>query len=116
MRAVLLPSAVVHHDYYDCSSPINRLSRYGENLLVSGDDDGGIRVWDARQVRPTGLFRWEEHEDFVADFYPYERKNALVSAGGDGMLGVWDLRKGKLNAMSDNVEDELLSVCRHPFC
>lgn len=29
---------------------------------------------------------------------------------GDGNLGVFDIRKGSLYAMSDNMEDELLSI------
>src|SRR5688500_2730353 len=38
-------------------------------------------------------------------------QNVLVSASGDGCLGVFDLRKPELYAMSDNLEEDLTSIC-----
>lgn len=36
--------------------------------------------------------------------------NFINFSSGDGCLGVLDIRKGVLEAMSDNLEDELLSI------
>ena len=40
----------------------------------------------------------------------HKESQQIVSVSNDGMLGVMDLRKGKLYAMSDNFEEDLLSV------
>lgn len=37
-------------------------------------------------------------------------KNTLIAVAGDGNLSVWDIRKPKLMAMSDCMDDELLSA------
>lgn len=34
----------------------------------------------------------------------------LIATGGDAYLSVWNMRKGKLDAMSDQQEDELLCM------
>jgi len=78
-----------------------------EWAFATGDDVGGIKIWDVRQQRYVVAL--DEHEDFIADFAFNADTNHLCAAGGDGYLSVWNLRKGVLEAMSDNLEDELLS-------
>ncbi|KAI7881379.1 WD40 repeat-like protein [Lichtheimia hyalospora FSU 10163] len=60
--------------------PLNALLCLNENILATGDDDGVIKVV----------------------------LNAMIR--GDGYLSTWDIRKPDVAAMSDNMEDELLSV------
>lgn len=55
-------------------------------------------------------------QDFIADFALSAEQHTLLSAGGDGRLGVYDLRKWRMVAMSDEQEDELLSVCIMKAC
>eukprot|EP00898_Chlorokybus_atmophyticus_P003729 jgi/Chlat1/4357/Chrsp29S04512 len=90
------------------SSPINRLCEVSETTLASGDDDGCVKVWDTRQRQCCCSI--DAHEDFVADMVFSESTGLLLGAGGDGVLSVSNLRKGKLEAQSENVEDELLSI------
>ncbi|KAI4208239.1 MAG: hypothetical protein LQ346_000119 [Caloplaca aetnensis] len=66
------------------------VSKRGEELLVSGSDDGYICIWDPRQKRSV--------EDIATDF-PItsialaEAGNELYSGGIDNDIKVWDMRK-----------------------
>ncbi|KAL9021949.1 MAG: hypothetical protein Q9185_000820 [Variospora sp. 1 TL-2023] len=66
------------------------VSKRGEELLVSGSDDGYICIWDPRQKRSI--------EDIGTDF-PItsialaEAGNELFSGGIDNDIKVWDMRK-----------------------
>ena len=109
--------------------PETAISRQG--LLVSGDDIGGVRVWDPRLMgtdgpdnklkkKPTGcLFSWKEHEDYVSSIDHSADGMTLLSASADGTLCVYDLRmaqqpsvyeKDKIVRRSDVQDDELLSL------
>ncbi|KAJ2961079.1 hypothetical protein NQZ79_g3612 [Umbelopsis isabellina] len=89
-------------------SPINKVKRLNEKLLATGDDMGIIKIWDTRS---HGLIHeYNEHSDFIADMAFSTAKNTLIAVAGDGNLSVWDIRKPKLVAMSDCMDDELLSA------
>lgn len=49
-----------------------------ENMLVSGDDEGTIRLWDLRQQKMA--FEWKEHNDFVSSMALRREQNILLSA------------------------------------
>ena len=76
-------------------------------MLASGDDDGGIKLWDVRSRTAAGCL--SAHEDFISDLCLAGEQHVLLSTSGDGRLGVWDLRASKLIARSEDSEDELLS-------
>ncbi|KAI7850040.1 WD40-repeat-containing domain protein [Circinella umbellata] len=61
-------------------NPLNALLCLNERMLATGDDQGVIK------------------------------KYLLFFIRGDGYLSTWDIRKPNVYAMSDNMEDELLSV------
>jgi len=86
-------------------SGINALLVYDTNIFT-GDEDGTVKVWDDRSKRNVRTF--SENEDFISDFA--YKGNMLLCPSADGTLSIFDLRKGKLEAMSDNIEDELLSI------
>lgn len=109
--------------------PENTISNQG--LLVSGDDIGGVRVWDPRLMgkdgpdnklkkKPTGCtFSWKEHTDYVSGIDHSADGMTLLSASADGTLCVYDLRmalqpsvyeKDKIVRRSDIQDDELLSL------
>ncbi|EIN14495.1 WD40 repeat-like protein [Punctularia strigosozonata HHB-11173 SS5] len=92
-------------------SPINRMRKLTQHTLVSGDDDGVIKLWDNR--KPDGAIRaYTHHFDFISDFLYLDNKKHLVSTSGDGTLSVVDIRSKKTEpyAQSEDQEDELLSV------
>jgi len=91
------------------SSGVNALHILNENCVISGDDDGEIKVWDVRTGAPVMSVR--SHEDFISSFAVGPDGDTIISGSGDGMLGVHSMRSGKLLAMSDNMEAEVLSLC-----
>ncbi|OZJ04549.1 hypothetical protein BZG36_02694 [Bifiguratus adelaidae] len=88
--------------------PINTLVKIGDHMLGTGDDAGVIKIWDVR--KPEAVQTYSEHSDFISDMSWVDTKRQLIATGGDGYLSVWDIRKPNVAAMSDNLEDELLSV------
>ncbi|GLD97506.1 hypothetical protein PINS_up006196 [Pythium insidiosum] len=89
-------------------APVNRLHAISNDVIVSGDDQGCIKVWDTRQHRSVG--GWKEHTDFISGFATNPAVDHLLATGGDGRLSAYDLRKNVLAGKSDELDDELLSV------
>ncbi|KAI9858898.1 MAG: hypothetical protein M1813_007200 [Trichoglossum hirsutum] len=77
---------VGHEEVINCMD----VSRRGEEVLVSGSDDGYIGIWDPRQ---------KEAVEFIETEFPVtaialsEVGNELYSGGIDNDIKVWDLRK-----------------------
>lgn len=75
-----------HEDIINCMDT----SRRGEEVLVSGSDDGCIGLWDARQKQAI---------DFIETEFPItaialsEAGNELYSGSIDNDIKVWDIRK-----------------------
>ena len=86
------------------------------NLLVTGDEQGGVSLWDARSARQKPILWWNEHEDYISDFDYHN--NTLLASSADCTLSVMDLRmatadrskKHEAFRKSDDQVDELLSV------
>ncbi|KAL8388290.1 hypothetical protein RB595_009334 [Gaeumannomyces hyphopodioides] len=66
------------------------ISRRGDELLVSGSDDGTIGIWDPRKKNAV---------DYIETGFPItavamsEAGNAIYSGGIDNDVKVWDVRK-----------------------
>ena len=90
--------------------PINTLSLTGPHGVATGDDGGAVKVWDVRQ-RAVAL-SFFEHTDLINDMLFVDASDGptLCVGSGDGCLSIFDLRKGRLAALSDNQDDELLSL------
>lgn len=75
-----------HEEIINCLD----VSRRGEEVLVSGSDDGSIGFWDPRQKRAV---------DYTETDYPItsialaEAGNELYTGGIDNDIKVWDMRK-----------------------
>ncbi|CAJ0641329.1 1607_t:CDS:2, partial [Entrophospora sp. SA101] len=78
-------------------NPINCIKLLNENLLVTGDDDGIIKLWDLRSE--SNVMEYSEHEDFISDLDFSSDSRTLIS-----------VRRPNLVAMSDEQDDELLSI------
>lgn len=71
--------ATTTHSYFCVSSaPINSLLLVDENVLVTGDDTGGIRMWDQRKEGP--LMDMRQHEEYIADMALDPAKKLLLTA------------------------------------
>lgn len=117
--------------------PFQKDGEAGTPLLATGDDCGGIRIWDERlcggnsnnmqfsNKRPRGcVLEWNLQEDYISgiEYSPHSNgknmdgNNLLLATSADGSLGVYDLRMNKgavedSTRKSDHLDDELLSLC-----
>ena len=75
-----------HEEIVNCLAVVPR----GEEMLVSGSDDGCVGIWDARTKRAV---------DFMETAFPItstavsEAGNEIFTGGIDGDVAVWDVRK-----------------------
>ncbi|GMH35218.1 hypothetical protein BSKO_03086 [Bryopsis sp. KO-2023] len=92
-----------------CENGISRLLAIKENLVVSGEDDGCIKLWDARQRHCCGEI--PDLDDFVSDMAYKASVHSLVASSGDLTITINDLRKFKC-IESSNPEN----CCDEPLC
>lgn len=62
--------------------------------VISGADDGVIRIWDADTGDQTGVLA--AHEGWVLGVTPSPDNHTLLSVSADMTLAIWDLRDGSL--------------------
>lgn len=79
----------------------------GQNMVVTGDDEGYVKVWDLRQSKKAMQYR--AHEDYITDTACREGRNMLLASSADGHMSAFDLRHQK-EKISELQEDELLSM------
>ncbi|KAJ1907220.1 WD domain repeat-containing protein 55 [Coemansia sp. IMI 209127] len=89
-------------------SPLNLIHYVNEQIMATGDEAGGVKLWDVRKNKPA--FSYAEHVDYISDMVFNEPKRHLLTTSGDGCLSVYDVRKAKPLHVSANQDDELLSV------
>lgn len=93
------------------SQPIYTCEYLSKDALVTGDDDGMIKIWDLRSK--SCIYEVHEQKDGTITGMTYDsQKSYLLSTSNNGTLGVYDLRKSnnskeKLYALSDVMEEEL---------
>lgn len=75
-----------HEEIINCLD----ISRRGQELLVSGSDDGTIGIWDPRQKEAIDYFETEFPITAVA---LSEAGNEIFSGSIDNDIKVWDIRK-----------------------
>ena len=111
-----------------------------ENVLATGDDTGGIRLWDQRKEGP--LMDMRQHEEYIADMALDPAKKLLLTAryspkavshpspvlhaslseclqpvlllcslySGDGCLGVFNIKRRRFELLSEPQSGDLTSV------
>ncbi|CDZ96495.1 WD40 repeat protein [Phaffia rhodozyma] len=94
-------------------APINRVSYLLPSCLVTGDDDGVVKLWDPR-IKPTGPTAqksFTHHWDVITDFLYFDDKKHLLTTSSDATLSVIDIRTSKAVplSVSESQDDELLS-------
>ncbi|KAJ1960327.1 WD domain repeat-containing protein 55 [Dipsacomyces acuminosporus] len=87
---------------------INLVKYVNEQIIATGDEAGGVKLWDIRKNKPA--FSYKEHVDYISDMVFNEEKRHLLATSGDGCLSVYDVRKSKPFQVSENQDDELLSL------
>lgn len=83
------------------------LSRRGQDLLISGSDDGTIGIWDPRQKNAVDYLETEYPTTSVA---LAEAGNELYSGGIDNKIQVWDARKMQVSYTMQGHADTITSL------
>jgi WD40 repeat protein len=96
---------------------MHQLSPEYGGMLVTGDEQGCVSVWDDRAVaRQKPVLTWNENEDYISGLDYHD--HTLFASSADCTLSVLDLRMATSHASkraeslrrSDDQGDELLSV------
>lgn len=87
------------------------ISRRGEEILISGSDDGTIGLWDPRQKAAI---------DYLETSFPVtavamaEAGNEIYSGGIDNDIQVWDMRKKAVAYTMSGHTDTITSLAVSP--
>jgi hypothetical protein len=90
-------------------APINKILHLeNSHVIASGDDDGGVKIWDLRlaQSGKACVMEFKDHEGTVTDMCYNESAKMICCSANDGTLGVFDMRQPKLYAMSDSFSED----------
>ena len=81
--------------------------------LVSGGDDGTVRVWRINEKHQTMVHSMKEHRGAVNSIVCNATGSQAASASADGSCIVWDLHKGvRVHALYDPTVFN--TICYHP--
>ncbi|XP_011638451.1 WD repeat-containing protein 55 homolog [Pogonomyrmex barbatus] len=87
--------------------PIYTMTVINENVFVTGDDDGVVKLWDLRQKENKPIFSIKEVEDYIGAMITNRDAKYLVCASGDGYLTTLNISERKLYMQSEEYDDEL---------
>lgn len=79
-------------------------------IIVTGSDEGRVSLWDSRtsSKNEKPLMSFSNHFDYISGLFS-RYGNTLVSTSGDSTIYVYDLRKGKIKAISEPLDHDILS-------
>ncbi|KAL0239311.1 hypothetical protein PCE1_004998 [Barthelona sp. PCE] len=90
------------------AAPISAMLYLGGYLVITGDDEGTIKMWNLETQMCTMSVK-ETNEGITS--LAYEPEQAVLCAGGaDGYLYVFDLASKELLMISENLDDEQQSM------
>jgi len=106
------------------SSPIYKVKPMTEHLFASGDEDGTVKLWDARQrtyERSAECYgqvmEAKPFEEFVSDIYfnpEIDEGRKMVVSSGEGTLQSFNVRGKRPDLQSEQYNSELTSLaCVH---
>lgn len=89
-----------------------KLCRTGE-ILVSGGEDGRVRVWQMSIEQQTLIISWKEHKCPVTQIELNDDETFMFSSSGDGSCILWDLQKlNRVNALFS--QNQFTDILYHP--
>lgn len=87
--------------------PIYTLTVIDENLIVSGDDEGMVKLWDVRTKASEPIFGIKKVEDYISCILTNNQKKLLLCTSGDGYLTTINIGQKKMQVQSEAYEEEL---------
>jgi len=95
------------------STPLECSRFISESVIVSGDSEGHVKVWDIRDSKTVQKFHNEK--DFVSDIAVVDEKTFGVSTG-NGVLSLYCTNRNKRKQYFHQEDDDLVSLCYDSFC
>jgi len=77
-----------------------------ENLSVTGDEDGFVKMWDARSPN-SSVMTFKRFDEYVSSFLAVNNDRVLIAGSGEGTIQSFDLRTKKPDVQSEVYEGEL---------
>lgn len=86
-------------------SPLNKVKALNDNLIVTGDEDGTIKLWDRRHNKWSKAVMTDDQslDDGVTDFFYIDKySETLVASSAEGLLQSY-----KLNGKKPDIQSEV---------
>ncbi|XP_071614974.1 WD repeat-containing protein 55 [Heliangelus exortis] len=91
-----------HGSALNCVLPIDH------HLFATGDDVGGLKVWDLR--KGDSILEAREQEEYISAMAVDGNGKVLLTASGDGTLGVFNVKRRRFDLLSEPQNGDLTSV------
>lgn len=88
-----------NHKYVSC------LKKFGEENIMTGQDDGRIKFWDLRSGKISNIFSGHMNLVSALDFNEQDMSK-FCSIGYDSVLNMWDVRANKAPLFSIKTDAE----------
>jgi WD40 repeat protein len=94
------------------TSSINKCLILRDNLFITGDDKGIVKLWDNRTASSyQETMSWDAHTDYITAFdYSLDNEHHVLSAAGDATLCIYDIRNQSHFYKSDDQESEIHAI------
>lgn len=80
----------------------------GANFVVTGDDDGRLKLWDLRQEKC--VFEARENEDYLSDLAVDDNNKIVLATSGDGTLSSFNIKRRRFDLQSENLNNDLTCI------
>ncbi|XP_009888987.1 PREDICTED: WD repeat-containing protein 55 [Charadrius vociferus] len=91
-----------HGSALNCVLPIDN------HVFATGDDDGGLKVWDLR--KGDAILEARQQEEYISAMAVDGNGKILLTASGDGTLGVFNVKRRRFDLVSEPQNGDLTSV------
>lgn len=79
------------------------------NVMLTGDEDGVIKMWDMRRL-PGPVMELKENDDYISDMVCHDDRKHLLVSSGDGTLSCVNIKNRKLELQSELFDSDFLSL------
>ena len=95
-----------HLDSLECCKFLN------DNIIISGDSEGHVKVWDIRETHSIQKFHSEK--DYVSDICIIDDKSFGISTG-NGVLSLYYINRNKRKDFYKQEDDDFISTTYDSF-